>query len=333
MRAIHVAWFLVALTAPGVVACGGTVSISPGSAGAAAVAGSDSGGASGSAASAGSAGSGAAGSCVYDGKTYPDGARFPDTDGCNSCFCQSGSVGCTLVDCAVHCQFGGKFYQPGDTFKNDCNTCTCQSDGSIECTQIACADQCTDLQQQYADALKQAKACDPTQRHPCTGTASAGIVCGCSTPVNPDNTDAIALLADLAKRSPAGCYTPCTTCIEQTSVPTCIDRSCESVPIQEGGAACKVDGILYPSGSSVLLGCTVCACDNGQFGFCSSMKCPPDDSTTCPSGMDFAWQCAACGPSGGCLIGEYSCLPTCDGEHPCAVGACSDDGHCAQICR
>lgn len=328
MRAIHIAWFCCcALTAPGFIACGGTVSTSPGSAG------SDSGGASGSAASAGSAGSGAAGSCVYDGKTYPDGARFPDTDGCNSCFCESGSVGCTLVDCAVHCHFGGKIYRPGDTFKNDCNSCACESDGSISCTEIACADQCTELQQQYVTALKQAKACDPGQRGQlCTGMASAAIVCGCPTPVNADNTEAIAVLTDIAERSSPGCRAECPTCIAQTSVPTCSAAgSCESIPIQEGSAACKVDGILYPSGSSFRWNCNTCACDNGRFGFCSSMKCPED--TTCPSGTDVAWQCVACGPSGGCLIGEYSCLPTCDDAHPCAVGACSDDGHCTQSCR
>ena len=43
-------------------------------------------------------GSGA--TCDYDGKTYEAGGPFPATDGCNTCFCdEDGYVGCTEMGC------------------------------------------------------------------------------------------------------------------------------------------------------------------------------------------------------------------------------------------
>ncbi|EYF03289.1 hypothetical protein [Chondromyces apiculatus] len=40
------------------------------------------------------------GTCNYDGETYDAGENFPAGDGCNTCFCDSdGSVGCTLAAC------------------------------------------------------------------------------------------------------------------------------------------------------------------------------------------------------------------------------------------
>src|SRR5262245_47740713 len=53
----------------------------------------------------GSAGTGPPGSCVYAGRVYADGESFPASDGCNSCFCEAGSVACTAVDCQpLECQ-------------------------------------------------------------------------------------------------------------------------------------------------------------------------------------------------------------------------------------
>jgi hypothetical protein len=36
------------------------------------------------------------------------------------------------------CFFGGKTYNPGDSFQNDCNTCSCGSNGQIGCTLLVC---------------------------------------------------------------------------------------------------------------------------------------------------------------------------------------------------
>src|SRR5688500_2199544 len=66
--------------------------------------------------------SGGGKSCNVGGKTYQDGASFPSSDGCNSCSCNDGAVGCTLLAC-----------EPAE---------------------------CGDLQAAFDSALEAAKACD-----------------------------------------------------------------------------------------------------------------------------------------------------------------------------
>jgi hypothetical protein len=38
-------------------------------------------------------------SCSYDGNVYQDGESFKASDGCNTCFCEEGEVGCTEMAC------------------------------------------------------------------------------------------------------------------------------------------------------------------------------------------------------------------------------------------
>lgn len=38
-------------------------------------------------------------SCQYDGKKYKNGDSFRSTDGCNTCGCNNGQVACTLMAC------------------------------------------------------------------------------------------------------------------------------------------------------------------------------------------------------------------------------------------
>ena len=99
-----------------------------------------------------------------------DGDRKPASDGCNTCTCERGVWGCTLIGCnnpaacvdgqvmaapdgcnTCTCTGGGwactekacppnPACRPGDTMKEDCNTCSCQSNGEWACTLILCAD-------------------------------------------------------------------------------------------------------------------------------------------------------------------------------------------------
>lgn len=79
--------------------------------------------------------------CSYDGQTWQLGDSFPSTDGCNTCFCGAGGVGCTKRACIPTelCSFGGTVYRVGDTFPapDGCNTCTCTTSG-IACTEKFC---------------------------------------------------------------------------------------------------------------------------------------------------------------------------------------------------
>jgi len=72
--------------------------------------------------------------CEYKGKHYENGETFMDQ--CNSCTCSGGAVGCTKMACNG-CEYNGKWYNEGDQFKDKCNSCSCTA-GSASCTDMAC---------------------------------------------------------------------------------------------------------------------------------------------------------------------------------------------------
>jgi hypothetical protein len=101
------------------------------------------------------------GTCLYNGVTYPTGASFESTDGCNSCSCgANGLVACTLMACIATggttgvggasaavggstggtCKYNNVTYAAGASFKSTdgCNTCSCSSNGLVACTEMAC---------------------------------------------------------------------------------------------------------------------------------------------------------------------------------------------------
>jgi len=290
-------WCAVAALFSG--ACGGSVVISPGSSGA----GPAGGGAAAGGASHGSGGAGASGaatagapgtSCVYQGKSYADGQTFSADDGCNSCSCHAGVVGCTLLDCQ--------------------NTCSA-------------------LQSQYAEALKRAKACKPgATTDQCSSTVQEHLSCGCATPVNGSNKQALSDLAKLSMAAVSSCFIPCDSiaCVA-TGPATCSkEGSCEFATLRGGKTACKVGGVIYPSGSSGITepgGCNQCNCEDGQLS-CTEIACPP--GTACPKGTQRGTQCAQCGPTDACEVVEHACLPVCSGS--CSNGGLCSDGVCRLFC-
>jgi hypothetical protein len=67
-----------------------------------------------------------------------------------------------------------------------CNTCTCQSGGSVACTRSACLG-CEQLPERFENAMLEAKRCDPRLRVvQCTVSTPLTLVCGCPTYVNDD---------------------------------------------------------------------------------------------------------------------------------------------------
>lgn len=306
------------------LACGGSTSIGdPG-----ATAGTGGGAAGGASGGAGAAGTAGNGSCFYEGKTYADGARFPASDGCNTCSCNAGVVGCTLLGCSTGCQYNGQSYQPGQSFKIDCNSCSCGTDGRISCTEIACPDQCSTFQEQYAAAVNQAKACERADQ--CTTTVSSSFPCGCATPVNASNQAALAALEKLAAQAPQNCLNAaCAPCIAPGPATCTPEGRCELAPTRSL-SACKVDGVVYPSGSSGILkpgDCNTCTCMDGELTSCTKKACTP--GSACPSGTLASTQCAQCGPTDACEIVEHACLPTC--TDACATGFCAA-GVCRTLC-
>ena len=59
---------------------------------------------------------------------------------CNSCSCNyGGKVECTDIQCNKSCRdHNGFTHQVGDKWKKECNTCSCNYGGKVECSKILC---------------------------------------------------------------------------------------------------------------------------------------------------------------------------------------------------
>jgi hypothetical protein len=99
------------------------------------------------------------GTCAYDDQSYPTGATFPATDGCNTCECLwTHYVSCTMMTCLGDggtwlgdapptidatdgsCVYDGRTYPPEVSFlaTDGCNSCRCASNGQVSCTFTTC---------------------------------------------------------------------------------------------------------------------------------------------------------------------------------------------------
>jgi hypothetical protein len=283
--------------------------------------------------SGGSSGSGpTARDCEVDGTAYRDGESIPSQDGCNTCFCSDGEIGCTAVACLDGCLHQGKVYAPFEQFPagDDCNTCRCLEDGSVSCTMVECA-VCQDIESEYGTAIDQAKSCDPHQANPCSKVIVEGLICGCETFVNPEHVEAIAQVQALQKQhGERQCSqgVACGACLPPLSARCSVMTSrCE--PVYEAGneAGCKVSGVIYASGAGNIpdpVSCNTCQCLDGQL-LCTEIGCPID----CPPDSVYGTQCVQCGPADACDVVEHACLPVCSGS--CETGACVQ-GVCRSLC-
>jgi hypothetical protein len=85
--------------------------------------------------------------CEYNGETYQEGESFDSIDGCNSCFCSNGQVGCTKMACINNCNAD-----------DDCNS------EKQYCAKQSCNDDdqgyCTDFPEACDDMLNYVCGCD-----------------------------------------------------------------------------------------------------------------------------------------------------------------------------
>ncbi len=101
---------------------------------------------------------------------------------------------------------------------------------------------------------------------------------------------------------------------------------------QPSGAACEVNGTVYPSGTDGIddpTSCNTCLCDAGQL-ICTEINCPEP----CPAGTTYSVSCSQCGPADGCEVLRSGCLPTCETSDDCkddAPRSCFD-GICRILC-
>ncbi|MCG5051737.1 MAG: hypothetical protein KA712_02145 [Myxococcales bacterium] len=198
--------------------------------------------------------------CTYEGVAYRAGDGFPASDGCNTCSCGAdGLVACTLIACLgggggaggksgpSGCTSGGKVHAVGESFPSPdgCNTCSCQADGSVACTE---------------------KACLPP------GTCVRG---GCSGQLCVETT---------APSSSTCEYRPEYACYQMAVCERQADGQCgftSSAALTQclanaKGSACTYAGATYQEGESFAAtdGCNTCVCGRGGSAACTKRACP-----------------------------------------------------------
>jgi hypothetical protein len=230
----------------------------------------------------------------------------------------------------VQCEYAGSLHAVGTTFPatDGCNSCSCDSNGQVLCTEIGCAPPCDAIETDYAKAYEAAKRCDPTlDSLQCTKMAFGGLTCGCDTFFNEKNTSALAEMQSLAGQYAPSCNpgVVCGACNPPTNAYCSPQGRCEDVWQNPAEASCKVDGVVYASGTGGIkdpVSCNTCTCSDGQLG-CTEIAC----DEPCPAGTTYGTRCAQCGPTDACEIVEHRCLPTC-------VDTCADGGQCISgVCK
>lgn len=228
------------------------------------------------------------------------------------------------------CVYGDHTYDRDERFPADdgCNTCICGADGRTSCTLLAC-ETCDDLLTRYSAAIDETKTCDAQQIGQCSELITEGLACGCQTFVSAAKSDAIAAASAAQQQYSAmscGGGVVCGPCRAPTAAFCSSEGRCEQL-FEDGDAACKVNGVIYKSGTSGIadpVSCNQCQCQDGQLA-CTEVGCP----IPCPTGTAYGTQCAQCGPTDACDVVEYGCLPTC--SDTCAQGVCIDHV-CKTVC-
>ena len=223
-----------------------------------------------------------------------------------------GAIHGSPSDSPTGCSYDGQSHQVGDAFPatDGCNSCSCEADGSVGCTEKAC-DSCQSLVARYGTQTELAHQCDSTLPNPCNLQVSQHLACGCETFVvadawNQSEADTLQKSYDAMKCAAGLQCEPCATPLGAhcSAAGICVSDY-EPAP----GPACKVNGVVYPDGASNIpdpVSCNTCVCQAGELA-CDNQLCPKP----CPEGTLFARGCAKCGPTDACLVVESACMPTC----------------------
>lgn len=229
------------------------------------------------------------------------------------------------------CWYDGSWYGAGESLPSasECATCTCFS--GVNCTWVACPNVCPTIQNEYHQALEEAKLCDPAfSVEQCRIAVAGDLNCRCPTHVNSKNTQAhqeLDKLLNSYEANQCGGDIICGACLP-TSGYCSPEGRCEDL-VQGGGASCLVNGNVYPDGAFGIkdpFSCNSCTCNGGVLG-CTEIFC----DQPCPPNSAPGQRCARCGPTDGCELIETACLPLCSDtcERPgdaCVNGVCQ--GRC-----
>ncbi|EYF03287.1 hypothetical protein [Chondromyces apiculatus] len=201
-------------------------------------------------------------------------------------------TGCVIVSSGDDaCSYGGETYDEGESFpaEDGCNTCSCDSDGSVLCTQIGCTPHCDTPEGPIL--VGDIYVPDNGSCSFCICDVSGEL--GCTTGACPPQCTYEGQTYTSGESFPAadGCNT--CTCLDSGSV-ACTDTACACDPdtewyrdyVSEDPAQCEVIDYACPEHTSAFGNGCGCGCE--QSPECEqTYDCqPPND---CPA--DLAEQC------------------------------------------
>lgn len=119
------------------------------------------------------------GQCSNEGYFHAPGESWLSNNQCAACFCDEvGQAICSDNGPCTTCYYAGTLYTSGQTFPalDGCNDCTCD-DGSIACTEIACA--CDPAQEWWRSYIGDAQSCATIDFDCAPPTVAFQNSCGC----------------------------------------------------------------------------------------------------------------------------------------------------------
>ncbi|MBV1856813.1 MAG: hypothetical protein KUG77_00275 [Nannocystaceae bacterium] len=177
-----------------------------------------------------------------------------------ACLSILGATACDLPDKNIGDETMGDSGAPGDDCEpgddvpaaDGCNTCTCQDDGALACTEIACGEQCEPGTSVPADDGCNTCECNDD------GTIGGCTLIGCDPEPQCEPGTSVP--------APDGCNT--CECNDDGTIGGCTEIACDPDPQCEPGTS-------VPAAD----GCNTCECnDDGTVGACTAIGCEPADT-------------------------------------------------------
>jgi hypothetical protein len=205
--------------------------------------------------------------CEHGGKRHDVADHFAAGDGCNTCTCQSdGLVGCTTMACNVGCVHDGNTYLPGESFAVDrCNTCTCEAGGEAVCSFSCPPTGCTFGGMHYAPG-ESFESEESCQMCACVEDGTQCSLVDCPCTYEGN---------EFSQGSTFPSRDGCNTCTCAQSSVSCTDLNCPCDPAVEWYRS-------YVGGSPEECSLIKFACPANTIGFQNECGCGCEQSDACP---------------------------------------------------